>query len=500
MLLRAGVERLLLLVLWAARSVFLLQGVAFGLASVTAFAVASTEMPAWLRATFVSSAMISGTFFVAGFLLTVERRWRVTRSGGNRKPTWPWPLPLGLSLLLLPAAAVIAASDLPALWSTIGTQLEAMGFWGGLTKPDNSGMVMLPLFLALFVPALVSAAALYSVAFPLAMLSLLVTRSPLFPTLLAMGATCQATLVLNSWLASGALVRVVSALAAAMADGGDAEVLRVSGELEREAGILFRTALSLAVPTLGVLAWFAFLRPSNGAAAYFAGDLSASQAEQSDAIRAEPAAPRPWIPAAAVAAQEVARRDIAKQRSGPVALAQGLGLVALGTMMLLFGVADSLRTRAFYVGSQPAPGVTLTAGPTAIRASFGAALDAASSLSVTRLVLDPTSDNGSQDMDVTSRLAAHDPQRRTLEAMSSALPVGLYRVSWRALPAGGGVSRHGSYSFGVGVAVPADVTGTAHSLQERDSGSRGRRQAIFGGVLLLVLGALLPWLSPRWQA
>ena len=482
---------------------FLLQGVAFGLASVTAFAVASTGMPAWFRSTFVSSVMISGTFFVAGFLLTVERRWRVTSSGGNSKPTWPWPLLLGLSLLLLPAAAVIAASDLPALWSNIGTQLEAMGFWEGLTRPGNSGLVMLPLFLALFVPALVTAAALYSVAFPLAMLSLLVTRSPLFPTLLAMGATCQATLVLNSWLASGALVRVVSALATAMADGGDAEVLRVSGELEREAAILFRTGLALAVPMLGVLAWFAFLRPSGGAAAYFAGDLGAAQAEQSDAILAEPAAPGPWNPVVAVAArQHVARQDVANHRSGPGALAQlaRLGLAALGALMLLFGAADRLRTRAFYVESQPAPGATLTAGPTAVRATFGAALDPASSLSVTRLVLDPTSGNGPQDMDVTSRLAPHDPRRRTLEAVSSALPVGLYRVSWRALPAGGGVSRHGSYSFGVGVSVPADVTGTAHSLQERDSGSRGRRQAIFGGVLLLVLGALLPRLSPRWSA
>jgi methionine-rich copper-binding protein CopC len=176
-----------------------------------------------------------------------------------------------------------------------------------------------------------------------------------------------------------------------------------------------------------------------------------------------------------------------------------LGLAALGALMLLFAAADGLRTRAFYVTSQPAPGATLTAGPTAVRATFGAELDAASSLSVTRLVVNPTG-NGPQDMDVTSRLAPHDPQRRTLEAVSSALPVGLYRVSWLALPARGGVSRHGSYSFGVGVPVPADVTGMTHSLQDRDAGSRGRRQTMFGGVLLLVLGALLPWLSPRWRA
>jgi methionine-rich copper-binding protein CopC len=503
MLLSAGVERLLLLVFWAARGMFILQGIAFGLASVTVFAVASAEMPSWLRATFASSVTISVTFFLAGFLLIVERRWRVTRSGASSQQTWPWPLLLGLSLLVLPAVAVIAASDLPLLWSNIGTQLEAIGFWEGMTTPGPSGMVMLPLFLALFAPVLVTATALYSVAFPLAMLPLLVTRSRLFPTLLAMGATCQAALVFNSWIASGALVRVVSALAAAMADSGDAEVFGVSGELEREAAILFRTTLALAAPTLGLLAWFAILRPSGAAALYFASDRGAASAEQADVTLAEPVTPRPWTPVVAVTArQQVARQDVASQRSGPGALAQlaRLGLAALGALMLLFGAADRLRTRAFYVESQPAPGATLTAGPTAVRATFGAELDPASSLSVTRLVSEPSAGNGPQDIDVASRLAPQDPQRRTLEVVSSALPVGLYRVSWRALPAGGGVSRHGSYSFGVGISVPADVTGMAHSLQEGDAGSRGRRQTMLGGVLLLLLGALLPWLSPRWHA
>lgn len=502
MLLRAGVERLLLLVLWAARGVFIFQGIAFGLASLVAFALAPAEMPTWLRATFVSATMISGTFFIAGFLLIVERRWPVTGPGSIRS-AWPWPLLLGLSLLVLPTVAVIAASDLPRLWTTIGTQLEAIGFREGLTKPGPSGMVMLPLFLALFVPLLVTAAALYSVAFPLAMLLLLVTRSRRFPTLLAMGATCQAALVLNSWIASGALVRVVSALATAMADGGDAEVLRVSGELQHEAAILLRTALALAVPTLGVLAWFAFLWPSGRAAGYFAGDLDSAPAEQPDATLAGPATPRVWVPPVAVTERkQVATQDVVPRRPGPGLSAQlaRLGLAALGALMLLFGAADGLRTRATYVTSEPAPGATLTAGPRAVRVTFGAELDPASSLSLTRLIMEPAVGNEPQDVTAVSRLAPYDPKRRTLEIVSSALPVGLYLVRWRALPAGGGVSRHGSFSFGVGVSVPPDMPGMAHSLQDRDAGARGRRQVLLGGVLLLVLGALVPWLSPRWSA
>ena len=100
-------------------------------------------------------------------------------------------------------------------------------------------------------------------------------------------------------------------------------------------------------------------------------------------------------------------------------------------------------------------------------------------------------------IEMSPRISPDDPEFRTIEGEPPPLTSGLYRVTWGALPAGGGVPRRGSFSFGVGLPVPADSPGTTHSLQDRDVGARNRRQTVVGGVLLLVLGGLLPWLSAR---
>jgi methionine-rich copper-binding protein CopC len=165
--------------------------------------------------------------------------------------------------------------------------------------------------------------------------------------------------------------------------------------------------------------------------------------------------------------------------------------------MLLFGAADALRTRASYVSSLPAPGVMLEHPPAAVRVSFGAALDPASSLTLTRLVLPPYTGEQPKDVEITRHIALDDPGQRTFEAVPSQLPAGVYRVRWQALPAGGGVPRFGSFCFGVGVPVPADAAGVPCSLQDRDAGTRGRKNTLAGGVLLLALGMLAPRFSRR---
>ena len=102
----------------------------------------------------------------------------------------------------------------------------------------------------------------------------------------------------------------------------------------------------------------------------------------------------------------------------------------------------------------------------------------------------PSIDDISRDVRVTSRLASSDPEGRTLEVIAPRLGKGLYLVRWTAYPQFGGVIRHGSFAFGVGVAVPPDNDGVTYSLRERDSGDRGRRFTMLGGVVLLVLGGL----------
>lgn len=166
-------------------------------------------------------------------------------------------------------------------------------------------------------------------------------------------------------------------------------------------------------------------------------------------------------------------------------------LAGLGVLMLVFWVIDSVRSRAAYVDSTPQPAASLAATPPAIRVVFDHALQPASTLSLVYLPVEASENDIARDVDVVSRLASDDVNQRTLEAIPPRLGRGLYLVRWTAYPSpGGGVIRHGSFGFGVGVAVPPDSAGRTLSLTERDSGRRGRRSTLLGGVILLVLAAL----------
>jgi hypothetical protein len=112
-------------------------------------------------------------------------------------------------------------------------------------------------------------------------------------------------------------------------------------------------------------------------------------------------------------------------------------------------------------------------------------------LSVVYLPIAPGEGDISRDVPVISRLAPDDADRRTLEAVPPRLSRGLYLVRWTANPEGGGVIRRGSFTFGIGAAVPADRDGMTYSLDERDSNWRGRRSTLLSGVLLLAIGALV---------
>jgi methionine-rich copper-binding protein CopC len=282
-----------------------------------------------------------------------------------------------------------------------------------------------------------------------------------------------------------------------MAAADDAEVSRVAEQLQHATGLLSSTATALVAPLLGMLAWLAFLRPSGAAAAFFTEGASPAPADAVHAPQPQSPAQGPALPTRKEPQAEAQSATRPALTPRPAARRARLALAALGAFMLLFGAADALRTRASYVSSQPAPGATLEQPPAAVRVSFGAALDPASSLSLTRLVLPPYTGAQPEDVEITRRLAPDDPQQRTLEAVPAQLAAGVYRASWQALPAGGGVPRFGSFSFGVGVPVPADAAGVTYSLQDRDSGTRGRRHTIAGGALLLALGMLAARFSPR---
>jgi hypothetical protein len=476
----ASVERLLLLFLWIARILFLLQALAVGAAAGAAFAGAGGAAPSWAQGAMTRGLLISAIFLVAGLLLVVAGRWRAPSTGIRVEPTWPWPLVLGVSLLALPAAAAVAGSGLPSLWRRIAAQLSTIGFWDGVARPDPyGGIVLLPILLALMVPMLLTAATAFSIGFPLALLPLLSGRRRLFPTLLAMGVVCQVALVLTGWIAADVFARLASEALTAMAASGDAEVLRLGDELTWATGILTRTALALVAPTLGMLAWLMFLRPWGPAATYFSESL-----------------PVPAMPLASPPAVARHHASNPRLRRGLAAKAARVGLCALGGLMLLFGAADGLRTRAFYVSSQPVPGVTLASSPRAVRVTLAANLGPGSSLSLIRLAGIPG--EFPRDVEIASRLVPDDADQRTIEGVPKRqLSPGVYRVAWWARPAAGGSAQQGTFSFGVAMPVPGDAPGSVHTVSERDAGARRRRQTTFGGVLLLALGAALPWFLPR---
>ena len=122
-------------------------------------------------------------------------------------------------------------------------------------------------------------------------------------------------------------------------------------------------------------------------------------------------------------------------------------------------------------------------------------------LSPARAVADPAAGHPGEfprDVEIGSRLAPDDSDQRTIEGVPTRqLSPGVYRVAWWARPAAGGGARQGTFSFGVAMPVPGDSSGNVHTVSERDAGARRRRQTTFGGVLLLALGVLLPWLVPR---
>jgi hypothetical protein len=393
-----------------------------------------------------------------------------------------WPMAFAGSLVLIAGLTVVASLGLPGLWRQIIAQLSAIEFWNGLTTPSQfGGIVTLPILLALFVPLLVTVAALISFVFPLVLLARLPSRPLMFPTMTSMGAVCQSALVATGLMATMLLRELMQAFNAAMLEAPDAEVVQVADQLTREMSALMATSTMLVLPAAALLGWAVFLRPSSYAAAQF-GREHAPGTEELPNLEAN-YKEEPFVAFSAEAGEPV-------RSAGAWPGYGGWALIGLGVLMLLFAAMDGLRPRQAYVSSTPVVGASIAAAPPVIRVTFGHALHSASTLSVVYLPLVPSIDDIARDIPVKSRLASDDSGRRTLEAVPPRLGKGLYLVRWVANPQSGGVIRHGSFAFGVGVAVPPDNDGVTYSLHERDSGDRGRRFTMLGGVLLLAIGAL----------
>lgn len=267
---RTGLEHLLLGFFVLARTAFVLQGGSFALACVTAIPFANQGAAAWLWDLLIATATLSATFFTAGLLLSAARHWHARSATRGNEPAWPWAAALGFSLIAVSVLSAIAAAPLPPLWNEIAERVRGAGVWEDLTHPGPySGLVAVPVLLALSVPALVTGAVAFSIAYPLALLALLPARRPLFPTLLTMGTVCQAALVLGGALSAYFLESFATEAIAMMNASSDAEVIRIAGDLRGATGVITTAAIALVAPLLVMAGWLAFLQPTGGAAAAF---------------------------------------------------------------------------------------------------------------------------------------------------------------------------------------------------------------------------------------
>ena len=268
---RIAAERLLLLLFGLTRAAFLVQALAMGTSLLGVWMASRQAAPPWLEVALRSSLLIGATLAVAGILMVIlASRQPAPRVDGDAASSWPWPGMLGLSLVALSAVACVGASNLVPLWREIATLLERIGFWAELQRSGPySGIVLLPILMALFVPALETAGALFLSAVPLVMLVLLLTRSRRFPQIFAMMVVCQAALVLAGLLAAGVFSRLATEAMAAMAAAEDVEVHRVAERLQAGQGVLRSTAAALVAPMLGHLAWLPFVSSPRRMGAFF---------------------------------------------------------------------------------------------------------------------------------------------------------------------------------------------------------------------------------------
>jgi methionine-rich copper-binding protein CopC len=400
----------------------------------------------------VVAALISGTFVVAGSLLWWMRSWTPTRDRWSDPAESLWPTALAGSLVLIAGLTVAASPGLPGLWRQILAQLSAIEFWEGLTTPSQfGGIVILPILLALFVPALVTTAAVFSLVFPFVLFARLRPRPLMFPTLFSTGAVCQCALVAIGWLATRLLREISQVAASTMSKAPDEDVRRLAEQLLAAAGTLTTTATMLVLPLAALVGWAVFLRPSGYAAAQFGRESAPGTTELPNLegnLKEEP-----FVDFSAEAAEPVRHARAWRGEYGTWAL------IGLGVLMLLFAAMASARPRQGYVTSTPVAGASLATTPPAIRVTFSGALQSASTLSLVYVPVAPSVDDISRDVRVTSRLASSDAEQRTLEVIPPRLDKGLYLVRWVAHPRGGGVTRHGSFGFGVGVPVPTDSNG-----------------------------------------
>ena len=234
-------------------------------------------------------------------------------------------------------------------------------FWKELTTPSQfGGIIMLPILLSLFVPLLVTVAALSRRSRSSCSHDCGHGRS-CFQRLMSMGAVCQSAFVATGWLATRLMRELSQVAATTMTKAPDEEVRELADQLtaagyaddhgddaRRASGVLVGRAV--------------FLWPASYPASQFGGEAAPGTVEQPNLeanYKEEP------FVAFSAEAGEPAR----SVRAWPGGYG-GWALIGLGVLILLSAATGNPRPRIGYKTSTPAAGAQLATTPRAIHDMF----------------------------------------------------------------------------------------------------------------------------------
>jgi hypothetical protein len=270
-------ERLLLFVFSLVRTACFMVGLSL-LAALLGAPAMGTGGPTWLIAMIDGAIGLGVVLTATGAALQAALRFQLRPEPADAPHRGVWPSALGFSMGLLALWALVRCADLFLLWNLAAGLLDQAGFDDVLASGgQGSGLVVLPILVALLVPSLQTLAAVFLVAVPIALVPLLAARSPRFPTLFTMLVATQAGLVAASLLASHTFGQIVTEAIAAMQASGDAGVVRAIEMATRLLDLVRSTAGGFVLPALGFLLWLPFLLFSAAPRRYFAGETLASR-------------------------------------------------------------------------------------------------------------------------------------------------------------------------------------------------------------------------------
>jgi hypothetical protein len=234
--------------------------------AVQAGSAATGASPDWVGQLVAGAVGLAVALLLAGGLSLYLRRARTDwlpdgldsqASKGSGFDSWLILFPL--TLIVVPLLMLLQLRPLADFWRDVLALADQVGFWQGLQQSGaGSGIVLIPIFYVLSLPAIETAAAVTSVVSSAVLLALMLVRSSRVPRALLLCAILQGGLVLAG--AGGAVIverltPAIDEMVRSTPDPGGVEQTRVLTELQRYGAVVRGSSLTLAWGWGAMLLW-----------------------------------------------------------------------------------------------------------------------------------------------------------------------------------------------------------------------------------------------------